>query len=271
MRLLTFATRALPTARREWGQAMRAELDPLEGSRTRRRFSVGCTWAAAVIYTQTMFAAPEPGGRRLRSGVLVGIAAAIALVADAIIRYPGLRAGYRFWGSSAAFLLLLFLFAAVASALSQDTTIQAATARRYGVIGGLAIGGAWFIALAPPTHLRAWVLLPFAVALLGPAILAALAGRSTRNVSAGTQAALWAGIVGGLTIFIVWVAVTLARAGRPYDTGLIHDFHHSGAPNIATYAISDNLGSGLVLLLLVPTVALTLGSLAARLTASTPR
>ena len=271
MLLLTFAARALPTARREWGQAMRAELDPLEGSRARWRFSIGCTRAAAVIHTQTMFAAPEPGGRKLRSVFLVGIAAAIALVAYAVIRYPGLRSGYRFWGSSAAFLVLLFLFAAVASALSRDATIEAATARRYGVLGGLVIGGAWFISLAPPTHLKAWVLLPFAVALLGPAFLAALVGRSTRNVSAGTHAALWAGIVGGLSIFIVWVAVTLTRAGRPYDTGLIRDFHHSTAPNIATYAISDNLGSGLVLLLLVPTVALTLGSLAARLTANTPR
>jgi len=33
---------------------------------------------------------------------------------------------------------------------------------------------------------------------------------------------------------------------------------------IARYAVSDNLGSGLVLLLLVPTVALALGSLSAR-------
>ena len=34
--------------------------------------------------------------------------------------------------------------------------------------------------------------------------------------------------------------------------------------DLATYAVSDNLGSGLVLLLLVPTVALALGSLSAR-------
>ena len=33
---------------------------------------------------------------------------------------------------------------------------------------------------------------------------------------------------------------------------------------IARYAVSDNLGSGLVLLLLVPTVALALGFLSAR-------
>jgi hypothetical protein len=54
------------------------------------------------------------------------------------------------------------------------------------------------------------------------------------------------------------------RDGRPYDHGLIRDFHRSGGRDLATYAVSDNLGSGLVLLLLVPTVALALGSLSAR-------
>lgn len=271
MLLLTLAVQALPAPRREWGQAMRVELAPIEGSRARWRFSLGCTWAVSVIYARTIFATPEPGARGLRSAVMTGIAAAIALVAYAAIRYPGLRSGYRFWGSSAAFLVLLFLFAAVASTLSSDTTLQAATTRRHGAIGGLVIGGAWLIALAPLAPLKTFVLLPLAVALLGPALVAALAGRSAGNASAGTHAALWAGLVGGLTIFIVWVAVTLTSAGRPYDAGLIRDFHRSSAPNIATYAISDNLGSGLVLLLLVPTVALAFGSLSARLTAGEPR
>ena len=188
MLLLIFATRALPTARREWGQAMRAELDPLEGSRARWRFSVGCTWAAAVIYTQTMFAPPDPGGRKLRSGILVGIAAAVALVAYAVIRYPGLRAGYRFWGSSRCVSPALSSSSPQWHQRSRET--QRSKPRlpgRYGVIGGLVIGGAWFIALAPPAHLRAWVLLPLAVALLGPAFLAALAGRSAQNASAGTS------------------------------------------------------------------------------------
>jgi hypothetical protein len=67
------------------------------------------------------------------------------------------------------------------------------------------------------------------------------------------------------------VTVTYANAGGPYDSGLVRDFHKSGAPDLATYAISDDLGSGLVLLLMVPTVALALGSLSARLAAATRR
>ena len=70
-----------------------------------------------------------------------------------------------------------------------------------------------------------------------------------------------------MIVFIVWVTVTYTNAGGPYDSGLLTDFHKSGAPDLATYAVSDNLGSGLVLLLMIPTVALALGSLSARLRA----
>ena len=65
-------------------------------------------------------------------------------------------------------------------------------------------------------------------------------------------------------VFAIWVTVTYMTDGRPYDSGLVRDFHRSGAPDLATYAVSDDLGSGLVLLLLVPTVVLALGSLGAR-------
>ncbi len=84
-------------------------------------------------------------------------------------------------------------------------------------------------------------------------------------------AALWSGLVGGLSVFIVWVTLTYTNAGGPYDSGLIRDFQRSGAPDLATYAVNDNLGSGLVLLLMIPTVALALGLLTARLSAATPR
>ena len=77
--------------------------------------------------------------------------------------------------------------------------------------------------------------------------------------------ALWSGLVAGLIVFIVWTTVTYANAGGPYDGGLVDDFHKSGAHDLATYAVSDGLGSGLVLLLLIPTAALALGTLGTRL------
>jgi len=76
---------------------------------------------------------------------------------------------------------------------------------------------------------------------------------------------LWSGLVAGLIVFVVWAIMTYVNAGGPYDRGLVEDFRQSGAHDLATYAVSDNLGSGLVLLVLVPTVALALGTLGVRL------
>src|SRR5206468_1769301 len=122
-----------------------------------------------------------------------------------------------------------------------------------------------------PTAIKGWVFLPLLVALMGPAVVAAVAARRAGGVRTGTLAALWSGLVGGLTVFIVWVTVTYTNAGGPYDSGLVRDFHKSGAPDLATYAVNDNLGSGLVLLLMVPTVALAVGSLSARFAAAPRR
>jgi len=73
------------------------------------------------------------------------------------------------------------------------------------------------------------------------------------------------GIVGGLLVFAVSMAATYARNGRPYDAQLLRDFHRSGAPDLATLAVSDALASALGLLILIPLAALAFGSLGARL------
>jgi len=55
--------------------------------------------------------------------------------------------------------------------------------------------------------------------------------------------------------------------GRPYDPGMIRDFHTSGASDLATYAVGDNLGAAMGLLLLTPALAALLGLLGAAVTA----
>ena len=47
--------------------------------------------------------------------------------------------------------------------------------------------------------------------------------------------------------------------------GCWRDLPHSGAPDLATLAVSDALASALTLLILIPLTALASGSLAARL------
>ena len=265
--LLHLASSSLPAAYEDWGRAMRSELDHVRGVRARRRFSLGCVWAAGLIHARASFRRPASGAARMRALVFYGIAAALILAVYGLVEYPGLRSGGNAWASLPAFLTLLLGYAAITLALSSSRTAQAGVARRYGLAGGLTLGAAWFLIFSPGDLLKGWVILPLAVALLGPACVGALAGRSARDARIGTQAALWSGLVGGLAVFIIWVAATYLRDGRPYDPGLLRDFHRSGARDLATYAVSDDLGSGLVLLLLVPTVALALGSLSARLAA----
>ena len=77
------------------------------------------------------------------------------------------------------------------------------------------MGGGWLLGIAPPFVLKGWVFLPLLIALLGPAIVAAVAGRSGHDSRTGTLAALWSGLVGGLTVFIVWVTMTYTNAGGP--------------------------------------------------------
>ena len=240
---------------------MRGELEHVAGRGERWRFCIGCVWAVMAIRSRSR----ERGGEALRAIVLAGSSAALALVAYGVVRYPGLRSGSVFWLSMAAFLAVVAMYAAAALLFSRGTTRPARLARRYGLLGGFAVGAAWFAVLVPTPELKTVVIVPLAVALLGPVAVAVLAGRAAGQTGVGTLAALWTALVSGLLVFAVWVSVTYATGGRPYDPGLVRDFHSSGAPDLATYAVGDNLGSGLVLLILVPTVALALGSIGARL------
>ena len=246
---------------------MLVEFDRVEGRRERWQFSLGCTWASVRIRVESL----EPGGALLRAVVLGCSAIALALVGYGLLRYPGLRSEPHVWGAMIAFLATLLAYMALTVFLSRGESRRSVAARRYGLAGGLAVGAGWLLGFAPPSALKGWVFLPLLIALLGPAVVAAAAGRSGRDARTGTLAALWSGLVGGLTVFIVWVIVTYTNAGGPYDSGLVRDFHNSGAPNLITYGVSDNLGSALVLLLMIPTVALALGSLTARLSAAARR
>ncbi len=240
---------------------MQAELARVEGRIPRWRFAFGCAWAAIVIRSRSR----ERGGAVMRAVVATGIIAALALVLYGVVRYPGLRSGYRFWGSLTAFVVVLGIYASATLLLSRGAGPRATLARRYGLIGGAAVGVCWLLMLSPTPGLKSLVALPLALVLVGPASIGAFAARRTGETRDGTLAALWTAIVGGLLVFAIWVAVTYVDAGRPYDPGLVRDFKQSGASDLTTYAISDDLGSGLVLLVLVPTVALALGSLGAQL------
>jgi hypothetical protein len=259
--VLVFAVRRASADRTEWAVAMLVELDQIQGWTERWAFSLGCLWALVRMRAQSR----EPGGALLRVVVLGCSGVALALVAYGLVQYPGLRSEGNFWGAICVFLATLLMYVALTVLLSRGTTRQSTASRRYGVVGGAAVGVGWLVGLAPPSDLKGWVFFPLLVALLGPALVAIVAAQRADDSGTGILAALWSGLVGGLGVFIVWMVVTYSSNGGPYDAGLVADFQKSGAPDLATYAVSDNLGSGLVLLVTIPTVALALGSLGARI------
>jgi hypothetical protein len=160
--------------------------------------------------------------------------------------------------------LTLAGYGAVTISLSRQTGRDATAARSSGVATGLAIGGSWLVLLIGLAPSPNWSFLPLAIAVLAPSAVAAVVAFRARSVAAGSLAALWAGLVGGLTIFVVYSFTTLLHQGRPYDAVLIDEFHRSGAANLVTYAVGDGLMQALAMLLIVPVIALALGSICAR-------
>lgn len=245
---------------------MCVELDEIDDQQERRRFCFGCVRAVAVMRATTMIRASRRSGWSLRASVLGAAVVALALAVYGLARYPGLRTGGQPWIAATFLTVVLLVYTASALALSQCTTRQATLARPCGLLGGVIIGAAWLVVLHPVGPLKAWVAAPLAIALLVPAGLAAFTARFTPDAKAATETATWSGLVGGLLASITWVTATYLSNGRPYDPQLLRDFRHSHSHDLTAYAVSDDLGVALSLLVLIPLIALALGSLSRRLT-----
>ncbi|MEY2513361.1 MAG: hypothetical protein QOJ89_719 [bacterium] len=266
--VLLLAIRGLPAERADWGQAMLGEFDAAQGSRARWRFSLGCAQAALALRIRGSLGGSHRDGAVVRTVVFASVAAALALGGYGLIHYPLLSADDGAWATVLALVASLLGYVVCALGLSRGMTPTAVLARRYGLLGGLAIGAAWLVVIFPIGALKQWVLAPLAIAMLGPASVAAVARRATGDAKAATAAAMWCGLIGGLVVFVIWVTATYLHDGGPFDPQLIRDFHASGAPDLTAYAVSDNLGAALAMLLRIPTVALAAGSLAARVPSS---
>ncbi|MDX6535988.1 MAG: hypothetical protein QOD37_329 [Gaiellales bacterium] len=266
-RLLLLAVSGLPADRADWGQAMLGELDEATGSRARWRFSVGCVKAVMTLRARQSFGGSHRDGALVRTVVLGAVAAALALGGYGLVRYPLLRAGEGARASALMLLAVLLAYVVCALCLSRGMTPTAVVARRYGLCSGVAIGAGWLVVIFPSAPLKEWVFVPLAMVMLGPACVAALAARATGDPRTATAASMWCGLVGALVVFLIWVTATYLDNGGPIDPQLIRDFHASGAPDLTTYAIGDNLGGALGMLVMIPTIALAAGSFAARLAA----
>lgn len=252
--LLAGAVRLLAADRVEWGRAMLHELEHLESSRVRWRFALGCVAATVRV-----------GRRRGDPGELIVLATAAGaissagLVAFAFARYPGLRQGTGTWLDLTLFALVLAAYVITTAILVRANTSRQFVTRLV-LPGGLTIAALpVLLALTLPTARSVTVLAMVLVFGAASAAVGVAGARQGHGAAAGRVAALLAAVVAGFAVFLMWVSDTLLTAGRPYDPGLVRDFAASGSHDLATYAVNDNLGSAMMLLLVVPVFASAVG------------
>ena len=249
-RLLGWAAGLLAAERAEWGQAMAGELDQIGGRAERWRFAAGCVSAALLL--------PPWGRAGAAVGAFIAVAAGCAgLYAYALVRYPGLDSYAAAWVCLAILLPILVGYTLAGSALVRRPGVAAP-----GLAGGLFVLAAWLVldgVTGPP---KFPLLQPL---LLGVVPLVVGAGGAWRGGTAliGRRAALLAGLSGSLGLFLIGAGAVIATGGGPYTPGQITE---AGTTNVTTYVVSDGLGNGVILMLLIPLVTAMVGWAGAALT-----
>lgn len=261
-RLLAACVLTFGASRPDWGQAMLAELGRLEDRRTRWRFALGCARSIA-------FSTPPSGPQRfVIAGTAVGATASAGIVVIALLRYPGMVSGPRTWVMLCVFVALLlayFLVAASAGPRVADSHLVITS-----VEAGAFIGATW-IAIGVGASLDFGPALSVVLLVLGPVTAFVNGWRATArsgSTSVGVACVALTAVIAGYLLFLIWAGETVSAAGRPYDGGLLRDFRASGGTDLQTYAVNDSLGTGMVLLILVPLVCVVTGLVGAVLVSS---
>jgi len=251
--IVGWTARFLATDRAEWGQAMVGELDQYHGP-ARWRYALGCAAAGLGL--------PRRGarGRWVVVSVLGAAIAGAALVAYEFVRYPGLVTGAGTWLALATFAGVMVGFVAVTGVTTRDPRIGTA-----GLVAGCVVAAVWVVVgvVVLSVHSKGLVFVLLALPLMSVAVGMIATRRGSR--ASGLRTAVVAAVVASLVVFLVLAADTSITDGRPYDAGQLQDFASSGYPDLATYAVSDSLGTAMVLLLFMSVGNAVLGAVGAAL------
>jgi len=242
-RLLEMAVRSLPDNRRDWGAAMTAELDRLEGRTARWSFALGCARAALIpprSLTPVLLTAASATALAIAAGfaaldpmrpfivtllAAVGVAATITLARSKKLNPPGKTAGVvMVSGALASIAMTIYLL--VRYPTGHDPVHSASSDGRNTsllIAGAILITGYLWLTLTPPpslaTHPRAATIgtiagliyaggyIPVQIFLAEPAVLYYLLAPiilfTAAAIRGGTVAALWAGLTGALWTFSI--------------------------------------------------------------------
>jgi len=217
-----------------------------------------CVWA--VLARQRLAGGVRGAGRAVRSVVLAGLAACVALALWAPVRYPqaGGRHSHGYWQLCLVFALALtgYLW------LSLRPPPSFAAGRRngrYGLAAAVVMMSALTVAFLlhqGVTGTNGWT-----AALSTPLAAGALAGRHEGGVRNGAEVGLWAGLLGGLALFIVLMASTYGEISwYARDPSTIADAHQHGVASPVVWIVGDNLGGSIIALVWIPALSIILGT-----------
>ena len=239
--MIRLITAWLPPHRREWGLAMEAEYQAIEGRRARMAFLVGCARAALSC----VLAADRAGiGARIAivsSGVAVLV---LGLTSEVVVSSAPSTGGHGpLWvaATTAVGLALLAVYALVALRLMQVRGPVGPASSRTGLLAGAVIGALVVIANTPllGDTSQDWTAAALgAVTLVVVAGTALLTGRHvaarTADRRAGAVTGVWMGLASGAVLILGLLAVTL---------GWVSWFTHDAA-TIAAYQRSLTVDRG---------------------------
>jgi hypothetical protein len=247
--LLALACRHLPPERRDWGNAMLAELPGIHGRRPRWQFTAGAIRAAITARLMS-----RVNTRPRLSIVTAGVGACIALTLTALFSQPDLRTNPRLPLLLLAIGVVLTGYLALGAihATGNERTVWGA-----GTLAGVVLAVIWF------TYTSAWWNLhgtPLIAAILLPTITAATAARSARSARAGINTVTWTALIAGIIVFVATTTDALITAGGPYDTSQISEYTNHGYTNGAPYWTGEGLANAFLLLLLIPSLTIATGT-----------
>jgi hypothetical protein len=191
--LLLLRVRALPPERADWGRAMLAELDHVDGRWARLGFALGCVRAAMARPPLLALAVSITS---LALGGLVGVQLA----------GPDIGASSRIW--QVATVVEFALFAGAALVLAMDRGPHRSATRRLGVACGVTVGALFYIRpILEQLHPGGGASGGGGIFAGGPFVLVPVAlgiasGWIGRSRPATFRTAAWAALVAG----IVWMS-----------------------------------------------------------------
>lgn len=267
-RIVAVAARLLRGDRREWGEAMTAELAQYRESPARWHFALGCVWAVLVAPRQPNASVPSVA---ITLTFLAGVAGCVAATAYVLRTWPHAADAISLTGA-AMFAASLAVYLWIALRPPHALLAHGDAARRGATIGFAlfvvaGVGRSVLDASVPPDG--DVIVGLFLAMTIGGTLVATgwSSARAEQSLGAGVTASLWAGLVCSMLAFNADLLSILV--GFNLDAHMRHSmpaYYTTVTPDaFMSRHIGEHLTSSMEGLRTLPLLALLFGSIGAAL------